>query len=222
MKKISNFKNPFSDNNPSLLSQQLAYIIGEGNNPLIHLDHDEFISKLPLILNTYSQCVRRRNIKLLKFLNIFKDSDLEKIEDYIFKNIDENCIQHKDIIEKFYFEYISNKNELLNSLKKSKYRSYYTLMTAIHIQSESILIDHLDSTLKTKIVSNFLKCHRDFSIFFNDSILNPVFEKLFLHFTDEQLDSFKYRFITNEHYSIDQSIKKIKDYIYAKNNLENF
>lgn len=189
----------------------------------LYLNDLSFNDLLPDILYSYSVFFRRRDLFIFKPFNMFKDIKVFELENIILDKIDQNSIIHKNIIENFYFKYISNKNEFLNNIIRDKYRNYWIVKVAILIQSDSILHDHLKSPFKDKIVSNFVKCHRtDFSDFWNNEELNPVFINLFNHIKNESIDYVRSTNPISEYKKFDESIQKIRDYIELKNNIKNF
>ncbi len=189
----------------------------------LYLNDRSFNDLLPDILSSYSIYFRRRDLIIFKPFNLFKEIKVFELENIILDKIDQHSIVHKDIIEKFYFKYISHKNEFLNNIIKDKYRNYWIIKVALLIQSESILNDHLDSPFKDKIVSNFVKCHRtDFSDFWINGELNPVFISLFQHINDESINYVRSTNRISEYHNFDSSIQKIRDYIEFRNNIKNF
>lgn len=189
----------------------------------LYLNYKSFNELLPDILYSYSFYFRRRDLTIFKPFNMFKNIKVFELENIILDKIEENSIIHKDIIENFYFKYISNKNEFLNNIIKHKYRNHWIVKVALLIQSESILNDHLNSPFKDKIISNFVKCHRtDFYDFWINEQLNPVFISLFHHINNESIDYVRSTYPISEHSKFDESIQKIRDYIELKNNIKNF
>ncbi len=189
----------------------------------LYLNYKSFNELLPDILYSYSFYFRRRDLTIFKPFNMLKNIKVFELENIILDKIEENSIIHKDIIENFYFKYISNKNEFLNNIIRDKYRNYYIVKVALLIQSESILNDHLDSPFKDKIVSNFVKCHStDFSDFWIDGELNPIFISLFRYINNESIDYLRSTYPISEYSKFDESIQKIRDYIELKNNIKNF
>lgn len=188
----------------------------------------EFNLLLPDILFSYNTYFLRRNIFLLKPFNLFKNGELFSIEKYILENIDKRSIEHKLLIEDFYFKYISNKNEFLDYVIKDKYRNYDIVRIAIEIQSEKIFLDHLDSQFKTKIISNFIRMEKiKFGTQFLESkTYNPIFFSFVNLITEDIIENLSGSLSLSDHSILKNNIKEIKayikDYTDIKNNIENF